>query len=150
MKRRGMNYDVGSELGGFVSRPHFEREVVHRELEIIKQDLHCNAVRISGLDINRLMVTAEDALKQGLEVWLSPQMTEHGKPETLEYIMHCATAAERLRQSWPHLVFILGSELTLFMQGIIEGQTLFERLAHPAFLEQVQSGKHNPPLNTFL
>jgi hypothetical protein len=36
--------------------------------------------------------------------------------------------------------------LTLFMQGILEGQTLFERLAHPAFLEQIQSGRHNPPL----
>ncbi len=150
MKRKGMNYDVGSELGGFASRPHFETEVVHRELEIIKQDLHCNAVRISGLDISRLMVAAEDALKQGLEVWLSPQMTEHGKPETLDYIVHCATEAETLRQSWPRLVFLLGSELTLFMQGILEGQTLFERLAHPAFLEQIQSGRHNPPLNTFL
>jgi hypothetical protein len=150
MKRKGMNYDVGSELSGFVSRPHLETEVVHRELEIIKRDLHCNAVRISGLDISRLMVTAEDALKQGLEVWLSPQMTEQGEQETLDYIVQCATAAERVRQSWPHLVFILGCELTLFMQGILEGQTLFDRLANPAFLEQIKSGRHNKPLNAFL
>jgi hypothetical protein len=46
-----------------LTRPIFDADVVHRELEIIKNDLHCNAVRICGLDIDRLMVATEDALQ---------------------------------------------------------------------------------------
>ena len=71
MKRKGVCYDVGRAMGGNW-RPIFDPKIVHRELEIIKNDLHCNAVRICGLDINRLMKASEDALQQGLEVWLSP------------------------------------------------------------------------------
>jgi len=42
-----------------------------RELEVIQRDLHCNAVRITGRDLKRVTASAEDALKQGLEVWYS-------------------------------------------------------------------------------
>src|SRR6266480_1225449 len=112
MKRKGMNYDVGRVLEGTAMRPTFVAEVVHRELEIIKNDLHCNAVRICGLDINRLMVAAEDALKQGLEVWLSPEMWDKSQEETLDYIVKAATEVEKLREQWPqHLVLSVGSEL---------------------------------------
>jgi hypothetical protein len=124
---------------------------VHRELEIIKQDLHCNTVRICGLDIERLMVASEDALKQGLEVWLSPEMWDRSQEETLRYITKAAEAAEDLRQRWPEqLTFSLGSESTLFMQGIVEGNNFFERMNNPSFWENVKAGKHNKPLNAFL
>ena len=65
MKIRGVNYDVGTQMG-VNWRPDYDPEIVHRELEIIKSDLHCNAVGISGKDIGRVVVTAEDALSQGL------------------------------------------------------------------------------------
>jgi hypothetical protein len=74
MKRKGVCYDVGRVMMGQHWRPAFDPHIVHRELEIIKQDLHCNAVRICGLDLDRLLTATEDALKQGLEVWLSPEM----------------------------------------------------------------------------
>ena len=73
MKLKGVSYDVGRVMGGNW-RPIFDSKIVHRELEIIKNDLHCNAVRICGLDIDRLMKASEDALKQGLDVLLSPEM----------------------------------------------------------------------------
>lgn len=92
MQRKGINYDVGIELK-HITRPIFDIGVVHHELEIIKNDLHCNAVRIVGTDIDRLITAAEDALKQGLEVWLSPQCPEKGAQETLDYIVTCAAAA---------------------------------------------------------
>lgn len=72
MRRKGVNYDVGIEMSRRLTRPTFDTGVVHRELEIIKNDLHCNAVRIVGTNIDRLLIATEDALKQGLEVWLSP------------------------------------------------------------------------------
>ena len=66
MNIKGVNYDVGTVMFGNW-RPDYDPKVVQRELEIIKNDLHCNAVGISGKDIGRLVVTAEAAVSQGLE-----------------------------------------------------------------------------------
>jgi hypothetical protein len=132
-------------------RPTFEPKNVHRELEIIKNDLHCNAVRICGLDIDRLMTATEDALKQGLEVWLSPEMWDKSQEETLDYLVKAATAVEKLREHWPqHLVLSAGSELTLFMKGMVEGNNLLERMGNSTFWESIRAGSHNKPLDAFL
>jgi hypothetical protein len=48
------------------------------------------------------------------------------------------------------VVFSVGSEATLFMAGIVEGGSFFERLEHPDFWARVQAGEHNGPLNAFL
>jgi hypothetical protein len=79
MRLKGVSYDVGRVLG-MNWRPVFDPDVVHRELAIIKTDLHCNAVRICGRGIARLVTAAEDALDQGLEVWLSPELLEQEPP----------------------------------------------------------------------
>lgn len=151
MNRKGVCYDVGRVMMGSNWRPKFDKQIVHRELEIIKNDLHCNAVRICGLDIERLTTAAEDALTQGLEVWLSPEMWDRSQRETLEYLSKAASAAEALRLRFPgRLKFSVGSELTLFMQGIVEGDNFFKRMNNPAFWETIKSGKHNKPLNAFL
>jgi hypothetical protein len=153
MERKGVCYDVGRVMMGDNWCPIFDPKVVHRELEIIKKDLHCNAVRICGLDINRLMITAEDALKQGLEVWLSPEIWDKSPEETLKYITNAAAVAEKLRKQWPDkLVFLVGSELTLFMQGILKGKNFFERMGSPLSLwwRLKVLGTHNKLLNAFL
>ena len=151
MKRKGVCYDVGRVMMGEDWRPTFDPYLVHRELQIINQDLHCNAVRICGLDLDRLMTATEEALKQGLEVWLSPEMWDKSQEETLDYLVKVAAAVEQLRSSFPQkLVLSLGSELTLFMQGMVEGTNLMERMGHPAFWEQIKAGVHNKPLNAFL
>jgi len=150
MERKGVDYDVGRVLEGTLTRPVFDIKVVHRELEIIKNDLHCNTVRICCQDLDRLIPAAEDALKQGLEVWLSPELFEKSERETFDYIVKAAIAAESLRLQYPKLVFSLGSELSLFMQGILEGNNLMERVGNPSFRETVMAGKHNRQLNAFL
>jgi hypothetical protein len=150
MNRKGVCYDVGAVMG-FNWRPHFDRKEVHREIEIIKNDLHCNAIRISCLSIDRLKTTAEDALEQGLEVWLSPLMWDKTPEQTLAYITKASKAAESLRQNHgDKLVFSVGSELTLFMQGILPGKNFTRRLRDPSFSSRVKSGEHNKPLNAFL
>jgi hypothetical protein len=132
-------------------RPVFDPKVIHRELEIIKDELHCNAVRICGLDIERLMKAGEDALKQGLEVWLSPEMWDKSPQKTLAYITEAAAAAEELRKKYSErLVFLVGSELTLFMQGIVPGKNVMQRMGAPSSREILKSGKHNAPLNAWL
>ena len=150
MNRKGVCYDVGREMMGSKWRPHFDAQIVHRELGIIKKDMHCNAVRIQGLDIGRLMTAAEDALQQGLEVWLSPEMWDKGEEETIDYLVKAATAAESLRRGHPDLVLSVGSESTLFMMDIAEGNNVFERIFNPSFWENVKLGRFNGPLNTFL
>src|SRR5271165_829964 len=115
MKLKGVNYDVGRVLLGHQMRPTFDPKVIHRELEIIKNDLHCNSVKIQGLDIDRLMIASEDALKQGLEVWLAPEMFEKSPEETFSYIVKAAEEIESLRQRWPDKVVLsIGTELMLF------------------------------------
>jgi hypothetical protein len=150
LNRKGVCYDVGRVLEGTLQRPNFDRDVIHRELEIIKNDLHCNAVRIQGFDLDRLKIASEDALKQGLEVWFSPEMFEKSQEETYEYLLKAADIAESLREKYPRIVFSLGSELTLFMQGILEGKNLMERMSSPSFREDIMTGKLAGPLNTFL
>jgi hypothetical protein len=151
LNRKGVCYDVGRVLMDGNWRPRFDPRVVRRELDIIKNDLHCNAVRICGLDIDRLMTASEDALSRGLEVWLSPEMWDRSQDETLEYIVRAAERAERLRQRWPgKLVFSVGSELTLFSQGMIEGKNVFDRISRPTFWGDIMAGKHNGPLDAYL
>jgi hypothetical protein len=151
MQRKGVCYDVGRELMGQNWRPDFDPRTVHRELEIIRRDLHCNAVRLQGFDLDRLVVAAEDALQQGLEVWFSPEMWDREQDETRAHVVKGAKKAEELRVRWPdRVVFSVGSEVTLFTQGFLPGNNFLQRMAHPALWETLRAGGHNPPLNAFL
>jgi hypothetical protein len=102
VNRRGVCYDVGTVYSGLLyrvaTRPRFDPELTRRELEIIKTELHCNAVRIVGRDVGRLMQATEAALNLGLEVWLSPALYEKSPEQTLRYYLTVATAAEELRR----------------------------------------------------
>lgn len=152
LEHRGINYDVGTVMGGNW-RPDYNPETIHRELEIIKNDLHCNAVGISGKDIGRVMLAAEAALNQGLEAWLNPADWGNKPPEpTLAYIAEAARAAQPLHDRYPgKVVFSVGSEFTLFMQGIVPGKTFMQRLQTAFSADYIKSpDKRNKPLNDFL
>lgn len=148
MRWKGVSYDVGRVFGGNW-RPIFDPAVVRRELEIIKADLHCNAVRICGQDISRLIQAAELALDAGLEVWLSPELWNKSPERTRRYIVEAASAAEPLRQRWPDkVVFCMASELTLFMRGIMPGHSFLRRVS--TFRKRVNRQSYAAPLNEFL
>lgn len=151
MNRRGVCYDVGRVMWGQNWRPEFSREEARRELQIIRDDLHCNAVRLCGQDLDRLMLAGRDALDAGLEVWLSPELWDHDMGPSLDYIEMAAERAEELHRTRPgRVVLSVGSEATLFMMGIVEGKSAFERLQHPRFFDRIRAGEHNGPLNAFL
>ena len=150
LRLRGVCYDAGTFMG-FNWRPDFDSRVINRELEIIGNDLHCNAVRICGRDIDRLMIAAKAALEQGLNVLLSPLLWDKNPEQTLEYVVRAASSAERLRRRWPDMLTLsVGSELTLFMQGIVEGKRFTDRMTNPDLITLIKSGAHNKPLNQFL
>ena len=50
MRAKGITYDTGFIRTGRISRERFDPEVVRRELAIIRDDLHCNAVQVVGGD----------------------------------------------------------------------------------------------------
>jgi hypothetical protein len=151
MNRKGVCYDAGRVMMGESWRPKFDETLARRELGIIKNDLHCNAVRICALDIDRLVVASQAALDAGLEVWFCPEMWDRSPEETLAYLAEAAEAAEELRALHPGKVALsVGSELTLFMQGIVEGRNVFDRMSAPSFWETIRAGTYNATLNAFL
>jgi hypothetical protein len=59
--------------------------------------------------------------------------------------------AETVRQgSTGKIVFCVGQELMLFMNGIVPGRTFVQRLNFAKIREFVRAGKHRPVLNAFL
>jgi hypothetical protein len=129
MRGKGIAYVTGFVAGGSISREHFDPEVVRRELAIIRDDLHCNAVQVVGGDPGRLELAARLAAELGLEVWFSPSPLELSPDEILALFIDCAERAERLRQAGAEVVFVAGIELTVMDRGFIPGNTQQERLA---------------------
>jgi hypothetical protein len=111
-----------------MSRERFDPEVVGRELAIIRDDLHCNAVQITGGDPERLELAASYAAGLGLEVWFSPYPLELTADEILSLFADCAERAERLRKEGAEVVFVTGVELSIMNQGFLPGDTVDDRL----------------------
>jgi hypothetical protein len=155
MNRRGVTYDTGIVFSGpgynIPTRPRLDLATAERELQIVRDDLHCNAVRLIGREVDRLVQVAERALALGLEVWLSPALWGRPPDETLRYCISAAERAEELRQQHPdRFVLVLGSELTIFMQGIVPGGDFAGR-TREAFT-RIKAGDHSASdrLNDFL
>ena len=128
MRARGISYDTGFVRNGAISREGFVPEVVERELRIIRDDLHCNAVRVIGGDPDRLEIAATLAADLGLEVWFSPYPLELSTEQMLPLFADCAERAERLRSSGADVVFVTGAELSLMNKGFLPGDNLDERV----------------------
>jgi hypothetical protein len=101
---------------------------VKRELGIIRDDLHCTAVRISGGDPERMELAATYAADLGLEVWFSPYPLELTTDEMLSLFADCAERAERIRRRGAEVVFVTGAELSLMNPGFLPGDTQQARL----------------------
>ncbi|MFC7449808.1 hypothetical protein [Rhodococcus daqingensis] len=124
MRAKGITYDTGFTPGGRSSRPDFDTDQVKRELRVIADDLHCDAVRITGGDPDRLTVAARHAAEAGLEVWFSPFPCELSPAQLQPYFAECADRAEALGVP----VFVTGCELSLFAAGLLPGADSLARV----------------------
>ncbi|MCM3268000.1 hypothetical protein [Paenibacillus elgii] len=129
MRMRGLTYDTGFLSEGTSTHPNFDAARVCREMEIIRRDLHCTAVRVTGGDPDRLEIAAQAAAAAGLEVWFSPFTNELDQEELLALLADCASRAERLRITGAEVIMVTGAELMLFTRGFLPGETLQERLS---------------------
>ena len=128
LRAKGISYDTGFINKGRNARQDFDSEVIRRELRIIRDDLHCNAVRVIGSDPDRLETAAAYAADLGLEVWFSPFVCDLTDDEMLSLLGDCADRAERLRQRGAEVVLVAGGEISLLNRGFLPGDMLGERL----------------------
>jgi hypothetical protein len=124
MRAKGITYDTGFTPGGRSSRPVFDADAVRREIRVIADDLHCDAVRIVGGDPERIAVAAGHASDAGLEIWFSPFPCELPATELLPYFADCADRAQEVGAD----VFVAGCELSLFAAGFLPGDDSLARI----------------------
>ncbi|MDF2720698.1 MAG: hypothetical protein K0Q59_373 [Paenibacillus sp.] len=129
MRKLGLTYDTGFISEGTSTHPKFDAGHVYREMAIIRHDLHCTAVRVTGGEPDRLEIAAQAAAAAGLEVWFSPFTNDLDQEELLAVLADCAERAERIRITGAEVVMVTGAELMLFTRGFLPGETLQERLA---------------------
>lgn len=129
MRGKGISYSTGAFTLPKRNEAGWDEHVVKREMQIIANDLHCNAVRVIGADPDRLETSARHALQAGLEVWFCPFPIDMDEGQMLELFRECASRAERLREAGAEVVFVTGAELTLLARGFLPGDTLDERMA---------------------
>lgn len=133
MKNKGVTYDVGTEYTpNIFSRVNLNAEIVNTDMKAIKNDLHCNSVKIYGKDVDRLLLASTAALENGLNVWLSPRLINGTVEETLEYLKDVARGSQQLKEKFPsqEVVFVVAGEATIDAKGFIEGNTIHERIGY--------------------
>jgi len=152
MRANGISYDTGFFAGGTSTHEPFDPDVVRRELRVIRDDLHCTAIRVTGGDVSRLDIAATHAAELGLEVWISPFTCDLTQDELLAVLADCADLAERLRRGGAKVVLLTGAELSLFTIGFLPGDTLDERLSIMSDLARLRAAMAGVPplLNDFL
>ena len=97
MRSKGIHYDTGTFPAGRSSRPGFHPDDVRRDLVLIADELRCDAVRITGGELDRITLAATCAADAGLEVWYSPHPCEldaHGMAALFD---EAASRAETVR-----------------------------------------------------
>lgn len=128
MRIKGVTYDTGFINNGVTTKEIFDTNIIKREMQIIKNDLHCNAVRITGGDADRLEITSELAAGEGLEVWYCPFTCDLTIEELKNFLIDAAERAERIRSTGAEVVFITGSEVTLFTKGFFSNDKFNDRI----------------------
>ncbi len=128
MRAYGVTYDTGFSSAGTTTHEPFDPEVVRRELRIIRDELCCDAVRITGGKLDRLEIAARHAASAGLQVWYCPFTNALSQDELRDFLLDSAERAERIRQDGAQVVFVTGSEISLFTDGFLPGHTPQERV----------------------
>lgn len=130
MKYRGVVYDVGLRFtaGKPYSVETFDLELVAYDINTLTTSLHCNAVRIEGEEVERLVAASRLAHAAGLTIFFNPWKMNVPIQELPAYFAQAARAAEQLRLEGACIIFVAGCEISLFNEGIFTGSTVIERI----------------------
>jgi hypothetical protein len=128
VRARGINYDTGFLPGRQLTRKTFSPETVRRDMAVIADELHCDAVRVSGREPERLSTAARYAADAGLEVWFAPFPVDLPAERLLPFFADCARRAEAVRRTSAEVVFVTGCEISMFCGGFFPGDTFGHRI----------------------
>ncbi|MET7425525.1 hypothetical protein [Dactylosporangium sp. NPDC005555] len=129
MRVFGMNYDTGFVSAGSTTHEPWDPEAVRRDLRVIRDELRCDAVRITGGVQDRLELAARYAAELGLEVWYCPFTNGLDRDGLMAFVLDGAERAERIRRTGASVVYLTGSEIAMFTDGFLPGRDLAERMA---------------------
>jgi hypothetical protein len=143
MRAWGVTYDTGFTHLGTTTHEPFDPGIVARDMQIIRNDLHADAVRITGGVGDRLEIAAQHAAAAGLEVWYCPFTNDLTIDELMVFLLDAAERAERIRRGGANVRFLTGSEISLMTIGLMPGAALAERaavLADPSRVREILPG----------
>ncbi|GAA1680155.1 hypothetical protein GCM10009745_25150 [Kribbella yunnanensis] len=128
---KGVAYDVGTGFLGDDSRVRWSRGLMRGEVRAIHDRLHANWVSVYGSNVERLVETATEVLKQGMAVSVQPRAFDEPQADALAKLREVAIGAERLRRRFgAEVILVVGCEFMLFTPGIVPGADFFERVAY--------------------
>jgi hypothetical protein len=122
--RYGVNYDTGTEWwGGDLTREMWSDAILAHEIDVIANQLNASAITLVGSDLDRLTAAATLAAEQGIEVWVQPRTIEGSMDDTRAKIVDTAKMLESLRADGATTILSLGYELSLYMVGVLDGDS---------------------------
>ena len=127
---RGICYDAGVRYEkDWWSRTRWRLPDVERDLRVIRDELHCNAVSVIATSTQRLAEAGEIASGLGLHTWLQPRPFDLPEPRLLADIAETARVAARLRRASgaAQVGLNIGCEVSTSMAGIVPGRTFVRR-----------------------
>lgn len=128
MDFRGVHYDTGVRfIPGRLTRDQLHEQTAAADMRVIRDELHANAVRIVGDDVDRIVLAARCAHAAGLAVFFSPWLIDRDEDALLPYLRRAANLAERLRETG-QVTFVTGCEMSLFAPGMIPGDGVYARV----------------------
>jgi hypothetical protein len=126
---KGINYDVGTNFGSmYTAQARVNTAQLDFDFHAITTRLHCNAIHLYGTDVVRLRECASIARRHELKVWIQPRLIDATPEATLAHLAETAAMAEGLRLTGGPITLDLGCELTVFMSGIIPGDSFADRI----------------------
>lgn len=138
MRVKGISYDIGIVFGEYQASLGMDEATVRKEMKIIRDDLHMNAIRLSGTGIDDMITGARICLEEGLDVWLSPHYIDVSQKFLIDQTLECGRRFEELRKEFPEreCIYVIGCEFSCFAKGFTPGDESFmERMARGAMLE---------------
>lgn len=129
IKHKGMRMMVG-----WKGMPHTPIDITDEKLDIIQNELGCNAVIIFGNTEfeDDLIEAGRLAIQKGFDrIYIAPMYLDVPLDETVENIGKFARKVRDLRQMSESIVFMVGHEFTFDSYGLVPGETYPERLAYP-------------------
>jgi len=140
--RKRPDVDGAFTAGNPYSVQPFDPSLTAHDIKVIANEMHANAIRIEGEEVERLVSAARSAHAEGLTIFFNPWKMNVPVAGLAEYYAMAARAAEGLRSEGADIIFVAGCEMTLFNEGILDGSTVLERVSGLAALAQdMQSEK---------